>query len=85
MATQARPSSSDSHRSSSAASSTSISSTSADSTQSSSSKKPWVQRLFGDKPTDTQADRERVEMWRIMSMGYENVGQYVDVGEWVGR
>ena len=63
----------------------SISSASADSTQSSRSSKSWIQNIFGGKPTDQKAERERVEMWRIMSMGYENVGQYVDVGEWIGR
>jgi len=29
-------------------------------------------------------EEERMGMWRVMSVGYENAGQYVDVSEWVG-
>lgn len=38
-----------------------------------------------DRLQDFRAEEEeRMSMWRVMSVGYENAGQYVDVSEWVG-
>ncbi|KYG43413.1 hypothetical protein M433DRAFT_136457 [Acidomyces richmondensis BFW] len=28
-------------------------------------------------------EEERMSVWRVLSVGYENVGEYVDVSEWV--
>lgn len=89
MSSQVNPMSHRSSVSSSSSRSDSDASTSAESTQTSTPRKSWIQSIFGtgndDKTKDQRVERERVEMWRIMSMGYENIGQYVDVGEWVGR
>ncbi|KAK4499449.1 hypothetical protein PRZ48_009963 [Zasmidium cellare] len=62
------------------------------SSDSNKSSRSWIKRIFvGDVDEDeSEEDREakrleRNAMWRNMSMGYENVHVYADVGEFIGR